>query len=83
VHDLPENHTFFMYQDKINHDVNAVESHLVIDRHQKMMKGEDYRAEVKPHAVEALRNRKIDNTTIARTSLIVWAVISYFKEKGD
>ncbi len=66
VHDLPANHTFFMYQDKINHDVNAVASHLVIDRHQKL-KGEDYRAEVKPHPVEALRNRKIDNTSIART----------------
>ena len=66
VHDLPANHTFFMYQDKINHDVNTVASHLVVDRHQKM-KGEDYRAEVKPHPVEALRNRKIDNTTIART----------------
>ena len=66
VHDLPDNHTFFMYQDKINHDVNAVESHLVVDRHQKM-KGEDYRAEIKPHPVEALRNRKIDNTSIART----------------
>ncbi|MDO9534455.1 MAG: hypothetical protein Q7J85_03780 [Bacillota bacterium] len=66
VHDLPENHTFFMYQDKINHDVNSVASHMVIDRHQKM-KGEDYRAEVKPSQVEALRNRKVDNTSIART----------------
>ena len=67
VHDLPENHTFFMYQDKINHDVNSVASHKVIERHQKMKKGEDYRAEVKPHPVEALRNRKVDNTTKART----------------
>ena len=66
VHDLPANHTFFMYQDQINHDVNSVASHVVIDRHQKM-KGEDYRAEVKPHPVEALRNRKVDNTAIART----------------
>jgi hypothetical protein len=67
VYDLPENHTFFMYQDKINHDVNAVASHKVIERHQKMKKGEDYRAEVKPHPVESLRNRTVDNTTIART----------------
>ena len=66
VHNLPENHPFFMYQDKINHDINAVASHLVIDRHQRM-KGEDYRAEVQPHPVEALRNRKEDNTTIGRT----------------
>ena len=66
VHNMPENHPFFMYQNKINHDVNAVASHLVIDRHQRM-KGEDYRAEVQPHPVEALRNRKEDNTTIGRT----------------
>ena len=66
VHDLPADHTFFMYQEKINHDVNDVASHKVIARHQNIM-GEDYRSEVKPHAVEALRNRKADNTTIART----------------
>lgn len=66
VHDLPANHTFFMYQDKINHDVKAVASHRVIERHQQET-GEDYRAEVKPHPVEALRDRKVDNTTIART----------------
>ncbi len=66
VHDLPAKHPFFMYQDKVNHDVNTVASHLVIDRHQKM-KGIDYRSEVDSHPVEALRNRKADNTTIGRT----------------
>lgn len=66
VNDLPDNHTFFWYQDQINHDVNAVASHRVIDQHQKM-KGQDYRAEVKPNAVEALRDRTMDNITIART----------------
>jgi hypothetical protein len=66
VHDLPATHPFFMYQDKINHDVNSVASHLVIDRHQEM-KGIDYRSEVGPHPVEALRDRKVDNTTLGRT----------------
>lgn len=66
VNDLPENHTFFWYQNKINHDINSVPSHMVIDQHQKM-KREDYRAEVKPNAVEALRSRTSDNVTIART----------------
>ncbi len=32
-----------------------------------VMKGEDYRSEVQPHPVEALRGRKTDNVTIART----------------
>ncbi|MBS4030683.1 MAG: hypothetical protein KGZ63_04590 [Clostridiales bacterium] len=66
VNDLPENHTFFWYQDKVNHDINVVASHMVIDQRQKM-KGEDYRSEVKPHPVEPLRNRISDNVTIART----------------
>lgn len=66
VHDLPDNHTFFRYQEKVNHDVDSVPSHAVINRHIEM-NGEDYRAEVKPNAVEDLRNRQIDNTRIART----------------
>lgn len=65
VDDLPQNHTFFWYQDKVNHDVNAVPSHVVISEHQKK-KGQDYRYEDKPSAVEALRDRKNDNTSIAR-----------------
>ena len=66
VADLPEKHTFFWYQDKVNHDTDAVASHEVIYRHQKAM-GADYRAEVKPHPVDALKGRTGDNVTIART----------------
>lgn len=66
VNDLPDNHTFFWYQNKVNHDVKAVPSHRVIYQHLQA-KGEDYRSEVKPNAVEALRDRKNDNITIART----------------
>jgi hypothetical protein len=66
VADLSEKHTFFWYQDKVNHDVEAVASHEVIRRHQKA-RDTDYRAEVRPHPVEALRDRTRDNVTIART----------------
>lgn len=66
VNDLPDSHTFFWYQDKVNHKIEAVPSHRVIYEHQKV-KGEDYRAEVKPNPVEAMRDRTKDNVTIART----------------
>ncbi len=66
VNDLPDDHTFFMYQHKINHDVQAVPSHIVIDNHQTMF-NEDYRAETQPHPVKELRDRTTDNTNIART----------------
>ena len=66
VNDLPDNHTFFWYQNKVNNDINSVPSHMVIDQHQKKM-SQDYRAEVSPNAVAALRDRTSDNVTIART----------------
>lgn len=66
VSDLPDNHTFFWYQNKVNHDVKAVPSHKVIYQRQQK-KGVDYRSEIKPSAVEGLRDRKNDNVTIART----------------
>lgn len=53
VNDLPDNHTFFWYQETVNHDVKTVPSHMVIAEHQ-MKKGEDYRYEDKPNPVEAL-----------------------------
>jgi len=67
VNDLPGNHTFFWYQDRVNNDLNTVASHQVIARHQQTKGGLDYRSEVKPHPVEALRNRTTDNVNIART----------------
>jgi len=69
VHDLPDNHTFFWYQNQVNHDVGSVPSHVVIDQHQKM-NGEDYRAEVKPNPVKELTDRSIDNTTLARSKKV-------------
>jgi len=66
VPDLPANHTFFWYQNKVNQDVKAVPSHKVIYQHQQK-KGVDYRSEIKPSAVEGLRDRKNDNVIIGRT----------------
>ncbi len=66
VHDLPENHTFFLYQQKVNGDGQQTPSHLVIGEHQKRFT-EDYRWEMKPSEVQPLADRKCDNITIART----------------
>jgi hypothetical protein len=65
VNDLPENHTFFWFQNKVNHYINLVASHVVIDKH-NTVKGEDYKWEMAPHPVESLRNRKEDNISIKR-----------------
>ncbi|NLK39888.1 MAG: hypothetical protein GX303_06580, partial [Clostridiales bacterium] len=66
VCELPENHEFFFYQQKVNHDVGAVASHQVIARHQQKY-NVDYRAESQPNPVKELGDRTIDNTTIARS----------------
>ena len=66
VHELPAGHGFFAYQEKVNHDVCAVESHAVIDRYIRQ-NGQDYRAEARPNPVPALADRTRDNTEIARS----------------
>lgn len=65
VGDLPADHEFFAYQQRINHDVNTVASHTVIDQHQRRFQM-DYRAEAKPNPVSGLSDRTKDNTEIAR-----------------
>jgi len=65
VPQLPKDHEFFFYQNKVNHDVNAVASHNVILQHQKKC-NIDYRAEAKTNPVQELTDRTVDNTTIAR-----------------
>ena len=69
IHDLPEGHEFFTYQDWVNgSSIRDVQSHVVIADHQKNnKKGEDYRDEERENPVSELRNRKKDNTTIGRT----------------
>lgn len=63
---LPDNHTFFAFQNKTINDVNSVASHVIIDM-RIHAKGEDYRSETRPHPVESLKNRKEDNYLIGRT----------------
>jgi hypothetical protein len=65
VDDLPKDHEFFFYQDRVNNDIKNVASHNVIARHQKEYKV-DYRAESQPNPVKELANIKKDNTKIAR-----------------
>jgi hypothetical protein len=67
IHQLPADHKFFCYQNKVNHDINSVASHMVIEQHQRQ-KGEDYRDESQPNPVPDLSDRKQDNTSIARTN---------------
>ncbi len=65
VAQLPQNHEFFFYQGKVNHDVNVVASHAVVAQHQQKH-NVDYRAEAQPNPVQELTNRTTDNTAIAR-----------------
>jgi hypothetical protein len=65
VDQLPQNHEFFYYQGKVNHDVNAVASHAVVAQHQQKY-NVDYRAEAQTNPVQELTDRTTDNTAIAR-----------------
>ncbi len=63
--ELPETAKFYSYQNKVNPNVDIVASHLIIDQYIDQ-NGKDYRFQVAEHPIEALRNRKCDNTAIAR-----------------
>jgi hypothetical protein len=67
INELPKNHEYFFYQNRVNNDVNTVASHMVIKRHQDKF-NIDFRNEAHPNPVEALKDRAVDNTTIARVS---------------
>lgn len=69
VDQLPQNHEFFIYQSRVNSDVNAVASHNVIVQHQEKF-NVDYRAESKPNPVQGLTDTTKDNTEIARTPAV-------------
>lgn len=66
VSSLPDNDDFFKYQNSVIKSVEDVPSHNIIEKYISE-KGQDYRFQVEPHPIEALQNRKTDNTTIART----------------
>lgn len=65
VASLPCDSDFFAYQRKVNPDVNIVPSHRVIDQHIRQQ-GQDYRFETAPNPIEALRDRRSDNTAVGR-----------------
>lgn len=70
ITELPQNHEFFFYQNRVNHDLNAVASHNVIALHQQKY-NLDYRGESQPNPVQQLTDRTKDNTQIARTAAAV------------
>jgi len=65
IRNLEDNHDFFLFQNIVNHDVEKVASHKVIERH-IAAKGMDYRGEAVPNPVPGLSYRAKDNTNIAR-----------------
>ena len=68
VGELPADWDYFRYQDIVNRDIDAVPSHDVIRQYIRHY-GSDYRFETQPNPVEALQNRKKDNTDLARRAL--------------
>ena len=65
VNNLSPEADFFKYQGIVNADLNDVESHAIIERVIRQ-NGEDYRFEIAPNPVPALRDRKADNTDVGR-----------------
>ena len=66
VSSLPDDDDFFKYQNSVIKSAEDVPSHDIIEKY-IAEKGQDYRFQVEPHPIEALQDRKTDNTTIART----------------
>lgn len=65
VSTVPKDADFFKFQNILNHDVNQVPSHRVINDYISQ-KGKDYRYEDKENPIEALRDRTSDNTSVGR-----------------
>ncbi len=65
VNDLSPNADFFKYQGIVNRNVGDVESHAIIER-VIARDGMDYRFETAPNPVPALRDRRLDNTSVGR-----------------
>ncbi len=62
---LSDNADFFRYQKLINHDLNTVHSHTIIEDYIRQH-GMDYRFETAPNPIPQLRDRTVDNTTLGR-----------------
>ena len=65
VNKLPKTANFFVFQGKVNKNVEAVPSHAVVVSAISKL-GKDYRYEDKPNPVKVLQNRKKDNTFVGR-----------------
>ena len=65
INQLPKDANFFAYQNVINPTPEIVPSHNVIDEHIQCF-GEDYRFEVAPNPIKALRDRREDNVQVGR-----------------
>ena len=63
VENLPKSAAFFKYGKTITPDADMLASHNVIQK-RIFEHGKDYRFEVKPEPVEALRSRKEDNVSV-------------------
>ncbi len=63
---ISDDHRYFDYQKFMSGDPDKNASHLVIQKAIKTF-GQDYRYQDSEHPVKELRNRKDDNTKIART----------------
>lgn len=66
VKNLPDDHTFFKYQNQVNKKTPENPSHMVTNNYIKT-NGTDYRYESRESAVEELRDRKKDNTELGRS----------------
>lgn len=65
INTVPDDAMYFKYQKQVNSKVEQVASHAVIAKYIAKF-GEDYRYEDKPSAEKTLRDRKTDNTELAR-----------------
>ena len=65
VSTLPAQSDFFAYQKKVNPSADIVPSHNVIDGIIRQ-NGMDYRFETAENPIEALRDRRTDNTSVGR-----------------
>ncbi len=66
--DLKPDYDFFLYQNRINHDIARVASHAVVQDYIRQ-NGQDLRFEISPNPIEALRDRKHDNTEVGRAPM--------------
>lgn len=64
---LPSNAAFYKYQEQVNHELQQVESHNVIEDYIRKF-GQDYRWETAPNPVQALKDRTRDNVSVGRVT---------------